>query len=170
MAREGALKPRDDGLLLDQGEILADAPLVSWKTGEAVQKDNRAVITSHGCVCEDYERFVETGKSSAAARVMVQVAPLRNAEVFRDKIKLIRDGQLLDYLYIEGDGQKIKHQVAILSEEQPIPARLLAACKKVAILADWQYERLRLQLTVARFRTKPDEIFRADHLRKATKP
>jgi hypothetical protein len=167
VVREGALKPHGDGLLLDQGDVLSDAPLVSWKTGEAVQGENRAVITSHGCVCEEYERLMNSGKSNAASRILIQVAPLRPAKVFRDKIKLIREGKLLDYFFVEGDGQKLQHQVAILSGEQPVPARLLVDCKKVARLSDWQWERLRLQLTVARFRVKPDEIFREELLKGA---
>jgi len=166
VAREGALKPHGDGLL-DQGDILSDAPLVSWKTGAAIQGQNRAVITSHGCVCEEYERMTDAGRSNAASRIQVQVAPLRPAKVFREKIDLIRDGRLLDYLFIEGDGQKLQHQVAILSEEQPVPAHILIQCKKIARLSDWQWERLRLQLTVARFRVKPEEIFRDEILKGA---
>lgn len=160
----GAFKPRNRGLQLDQGDILANVPLVNWKDGKAKEAPNRAVVTSHGCVCEDYERATEAKRSGAAERVQIQVAPLVPADNFKEKINLIREGKLLDFFFIEGDGQKLKHQVAVLAREQPVPASLLVDCPTIAQLADWQWEALRLHLTVARYRCDPKEIFRDELL------
>lgn len=167
MASRKALKPHDD--VLDQGDILSDVPLVRWKDGQASHgSPNRAIITSHGCVCEDFERAIEGRKSSAAERIFIQVAPLRPAKDFRDKIDLIREGKLLDYFFLEGDGSSLAHQVADLKREQPIPALVLADCKKVARIADWQWNALMVHMTVARFRSDPADIFRSELLKGAT--
>jgi len=167
LAKRKALKTHDD--VLDQGDILSDVPLVKWKDGQAAHgSPNRAIVTSHGCVCEDYDRAVKDGKSSAADRVFIQVAPLRPAKDFRDKIGLIQEGKLLDLFFIEGDGGKLAHQVADLTREQPIPARVLADCKKVARIADWQWNALMVHMTVARFRSAPADIFHPDLLKAET--
>lgn len=155
--------------MLDQGDILSDVPLVKWKDGQATHgSPNRAIITSHGCVCEDFDRAVQDGKSSKAARIFIQVAPLRPARDFRDKIDLIQEGKLLDLYFIEGDGSKLAHQVVDLKREQPIPARVLADCKKVARIADWQWNALLVHMTVARFRSAPADIFHPDLLKAGT--
>jgi hypothetical protein len=167
LANRKALQTHGDAL--DQGDILSDVPLVRWKDGQAAQgSPNRAIITSHGCVCEDYDRAVKAGKSSAADRVFIQVAPLRPAKDFRDKIDLIREGKLLDYFFIEGDGSKLAHQVADLKREQPIPAHVLADCKRVARIADWQWNALLVHMTVSRFRSAPADIFHPDLLKAET--
>lgn len=164
MPAAGAFKSRTRGIQLDQGDILANVPLVNWKSGKAKEAPNRAVVTSHGCVCEDYERATEANRSSAADRVQIQVAPLVPASNFKDKIKLIREGKLLDFFFVEGDGQKLNHHVAVLAREQPVPASVLVKCPTIAQLADWQWEALRLHLTVSRFRCDPKEIFRDELL------
>jgi len=41
-------------------------------------------VTSNGCACEDYERAVAAGRSQAAAKIMVQVAPLRPVATLPD--------------------------------------------------------------------------------------
>lgn len=167
MPARGVFKSRTRGIQLDQGDILANVPLVNWKNGKAKEAPNRAVVTSHGCVCEDYERATEANRSSAADRVQIQVAPLVPASNFKEKINLIQEGKLLDYFFVEGDGQKLNHQVAVLAREQPVPAPLLVECPTVAQLADWQWEALRLHLTICRFRCDPKEIFRDELLTNA---
>ena len=65
---------------------MADVPLIKWDGEAAKESPNRAIVTSHGCVCEDFERWMEAGKSSAADRVLIQVAPLRPAKDFKHKV------------------------------------------------------------------------------------
>ena len=166
MTPDAAFKPHDDGKL-DQGDIFALVPLVKWEDGEAKESPNRAVVTSHGCVCEDYERAIEKGQSSAADRVLIQVAPLRPAKDFKHKVDEIRNGQLLDRFFIEGDGPKLSHQVADLSREQPVPASLLVGCQKIARLSDQQWEALLVHMAIARFRIDPAKLFRDEILRGA---
>jgi hypothetical protein len=167
VASKAAFKPHDDGLLLDQGDILAEVPLVIWKDGKAQESKNRAVVTSHGCVCEDYERAIGAGRSSAAERLLLQVAPLRPAKDFKHKIGEIQRGELLDRFFVEGDGKKLAHQVADLTREQPIPASVLVKCKKIARLADWQWEALLIHMTIARFRIDPAQVFSEEILKGA---
>jgi hypothetical protein len=162
-----AFKPHDDGRL-DQGDVFSDVPLIKWDDGAARESPNRAVVTSHGCVCEDYERAISAGRTSAADRILIQVAPLRPAKDFKQKIAEIRDGKLLDRFFIEGDGQRLAHQVVDLSREQPMPASVLMKCKKVARLSDQQWEALLVHMAVARFRIDPAKLFRDEILKGAT--
>ncbi len=122
-------------------------------------------VTSNGCTCEDYERAIEKGWSSSAARVYVQVAPLRPAKDFKDKQDEIRAGRRLDLFFIKGDDKKLADQVADLTREQPIPASVLASCKKIARLADWQWSALLVHIAVSRFHVKPEELFRDELLK-----
>ena len=163
MVPDAAFKPHNDGRL-DQGDILADVPLIKWDGEAAKESPNRAIVTSHGCVCEDFERWMEAGKSSAADRVLIQVAPLRPAKDFKHKVDEIRDGKLLDRFFIEGDGSKLSHQVVDLNGEQPIPASVLVKCKKIARLSDRQWKALLVHLAVARFRVEPAQLFRDEIL------
>jgi len=165
VSSDAAFKPHDG--LLDQGDIFADVPLITWKDGKAVETPGRAVVTSHGCVCEDFDRALEAKRSSAAERILIQVAPLRPANDFKHKVDEIRAGQLLDRFFIEGDGSKLAHQVADLTREQPVPASILVKCKKIARLSDRQWEALLIHMTVARFRIDPTKLFR-DELLKET--
>jgi hypothetical protein len=162
-----AFQPHDDGLL-DQGDIFANVPLTKWKGGEPEEGSatKRAVVTSHGCVCEDYDRAIDANRTSAARRVYVQVAPLRSVKDYRDtaekrtKLKMIENGELLDYFFIEGDGKGLEHQVADLTREQPLPASVLADdCTKIARLADWQRGALNVHIAVSRFRVDPADLF-----------
>lgn len=164
MVPEGAFKPHNDGKL-DRGDIFANVPLVKWEDGAAKKSENRAVVTSHGCVCEDYERALEAGKSSAASRILIQVAPLRPAADFKHKVDEIRAGKLLDRFFVEGDGPKLSHQVADLTREQPVPAAVLVKCQKIARLSDRQWQALLVHLAVARFRVDPAKLFRDEILR-----
>lgn len=164
MVPDGAFKPHDDGKL-DQGDIFANVPLVKWEDGSAKESPSRAVVTSHGCVCEDYERAIEAGKSSAANRVLVQVAPLRPATDFKHKVDEIRAGKLLDRFFVEGDGSKLSHQVADLTREQPVPASVLVGCQKIARLSDRQWDALLVHMAIARFRVDPATLFRDEILR-----
>jgi hypothetical protein len=160
-----ALKKRNPEHLLDQGEVFSDVPLVKWKDGKAKETTGRAIVSSHGCVCEDYDRALELGRSSTARKAVVQVVPLQSASTFKDKVEMIQRGEMYDFFFVEGDGQTLDHQVAILTREQAIPASILADCNRIAQVADWQWEALRLHLTLARFRREPDELFRDEFLK-----
>jgi hypothetical protein len=153
------------GKELDQGDVLADVPFVKWEGDKASPgKRNPGLITSHGCTCEDYYRALKQG-SSAVNRVWVQVAPLRPASDFDDKtIAEVREGVQLDRFFVEGDGSRLRDQVAILTREQPFQASLLAGCKRAVRIADWQWERLLIHMTVSRFHARPEQIFRDELL------
>lgn len=156
-----AFKSHDDELL-DQGDIFTNVPLMKWKDGEPEEGSpaKRVVVTSHGCVCEDYDRFIAEGMTSAARRLYIQVAPLRPAKDKKAKLDVIREGRMPEYFYIEGDGPKLDHQVADLSREQPIPAWVLVEnCQKIARLSDWQWNALCVHIAVAQFRTEPKDLF-----------
>jgi hypothetical protein len=58
-----AFQPHDDGRLVEQGDIFTTVPLMKWKDGEPEEGSptKRAVVCSHGCVCEDYDRHIEVG-------------------------------------------------------------------------------------------------------------
>jgi hypothetical protein len=140
--------------------ILADVPFVKWDGGEAkFDSQGRGIITSHGCACEDYERAAKTsGRSSQAERVMLQVAPLKPAKAFGEKIEVIKNGSQLDCFFIEGDGS-IADQVVDLTREQGIPASVLAECKRSGQIADWQWKGLLVHMAVSRFHQQPEELF-----------
>lgn len=144
-------------------------PFVRWRNGEGIEgTPSRGIITSHGCTCEDYERAIEAGKSSAASRVLLQVAPLQSASVFDEtKQREIQNGERLDLFFVYGDGSKLKDQVADLTREQPIPAGVLTTCKKVARLADWQWNALLVHIAVSRFHVKPEKLFHPELLRES---
>ena len=160
MTRRKAFK-RPDGRL-DQGDVLSNVPFVRWKDGRAEEgAPTRGLVTSNGCACEDYERaLAPPGRSSAAARIMIQVAPLRPASQFSERqIDEIRQGKQLDYFFVHGEGTFLADQVADLTFEQPIPASILAACTKSTRLADWQWQRLLIHHTVSRFHQQPETLF-----------
>ncbi len=162
MPQRKALKKSD--ATLDQGDLLADVPFLRWRNGEAeFGSKHRGVVTSNGCTCEDYERYVEAGKSSAAARVFIQVAPLRPALQYPEKQQEeARAGEQQDYFYVFGEGTVLKDQVADLTLEQPFPAALLLDCKKIARLEDWQWKRLLIHTAVSRFHQEPETLFLPD--------
>jgi hypothetical protein len=94
-------KPHD--VHLEQGDIFADVPLIKYKNGKLDQKRTRAIITSDGCACEDYERMVAKGHTQAAAKLMLHVAPLRaTKDVPEHRLEEIRSGEQLDYFYVYG--------------------------------------------------------------------
>jgi hypothetical protein len=162
MAGAQPFKAHDD--LLDQGDVLAKVPFVKWVDGKPVPGTAvRGVVTSNGCTCEDYERALKKG-SSAAARIWIQVAPLRPAKDFRDKVDEIREGKRLDHFFIEGDGEKLQDQVVILTREQPFPGSLLAASDKVARLADWQWNAMLVHMAVSKFHAPPGDLFQNELL------
>lgn len=140
--------------------ILADVPFVKWDGGKAkFDSPGRGIITSHGCACEDYERAAAaSGRSSQAERVMLQVAPLKPAKAFGEKIEVIKVGSQLDCFFIEGDGS-IADQVVDLTREQGIPACVLAGCKRSGQIADWQWKSLLVHIAVSRFHQQPEELF-----------
>lgn len=174
MASAKATQPHDD--LLDQGDVFANVPLMKWTDGEPEEGSatKRAVVCSHGCVCEDYDRAIEAGQPSKARRVFVQVAPMRSIKDYRDhpekrkKLEMIKRGELLDYFYVEGDGTNLEHQVVDLTREQPIPAGILVKdCQKIVRLANWQRDALNVHATVARFRIDPKDLFHEQMLKGA---
>jgi hypothetical protein len=165
LAPRKALQRIDPKVQLDQGMILADVPFVKWENGKAkLESPGRGIITSHGCACEDYERAANAeGRSSQADRVMLQVAPLKPAKAFGDKIETIKRGVQLDCFFVEGDGS-IADQVVDLTREQGIPASVLAECKKSGQIADWQWKALLVHIAVSRFHQTPEELFRVELL------
>jgi hypothetical protein len=151
-------KPLDEHL--DQGDILANAPVLKWTNGEASFAENRVVVTSNGCACEDYEREVEKGQTSAARKIMIMVAPIRNANSYPPQMQQdIKDGKFYNRFFISGDTRRLQDQVVDLTREYHVPASLLSECTKVARLADWQWKRLLIQQSVSRFHQPPEEIF-----------
>lgn len=141
--------------------MLSDVPFVRWKKGKPTfNSKGLGIITSNGCACEDYERAVEEGRSSQADRIMLQVAPLNKAKAFPDdKIEVIKRGAQLDCFFLKGEGSRLADQVVDLSREQGIPASVLADCKKVALIENWQWKRLLIHIAVTRFRQVPEELF-----------
>jgi hypothetical protein len=159
VAPQKALQKLDDHLL-DQGDVLADVPFVRWRDGKPTfGSKGLGIITSHGCACEDYERALEAHRSSQAERVMLQVAPLKPAKVFGEKIEVIKSGTHLDLFYVQGEGSRLADQVVDLTREQGIPASVLAACKKCARIADWQWRALLVHVAVSRFHQQPEKLF-----------
>jgi xanthine dehydrogenase iron-sulfur cluster and FAD-binding subunit A len=156
-------KPHDQHL--EQGDIFSDVPLIKWKSGKLVQKPGRAIITAHGCACEDYERAVDAGRTQAAEKLVLHVAPLRQTQgVPEHRLDEIRSGEQLDYFYIYGTPNKLTDQLLDLTYEQPVPAHVLEGCTKIARIADWQWRRLLVHQTVSRFHQKPETIFLANVL------
>lgn len=143
--------------------MLADVPFVRWKKGKpTINAKGLGIITSNGCACEDYERAVDERMSSQAARLMLQVAPLNNAKQFpEDKLDIIKTGDHLDFFFLKGEGSRLADQVVDLSREQGIPASVLVDCKKVALIANWQWRRLLVHIAVTRFHQRPEELFLA---------
>jgi hypothetical protein len=145
--------------------VLSDVPFVRWKEGKPrTGVTGLGIVTSDGCVCEAYERAVAAGRSSEADRVTLQVAPLKAASVFRQKIEVIKSGAHLDLFFLHGEGSRLADQVVDLTREQGIPASVLAACTKCALVADWQWKRLLIHIAVSRFRQQPEALFREELL------
>jgi len=161
---EPAFVPTDDHL--DQGDIFSDVPLARWKDQVFVQgSSGRAVITSHGCACEDYERALAAGRTQAAAKVMLHVAPLRAiTNMPEHRLEEIKAGQQLDYFYIYGERNTLNDHLVDLSLEQPVPASVLSACTKIARLAPWQWRHLLVHIAVSRFHESPETLFRPELL------
>jgi len=151
---------------LEHGLVLADVPFVRWKRRKPEPgSTGRGIITSEGCACEVYERALREGKSSAAGKVMLQVAPIRPADVYGEsKIETIRGGHVLGLFFVKGEGSRLGDCVVDFSHEQSIPASVLVDCTKSALISDWQWKRLLIHLTVSRWRQKPEELFREDLL------
>ncbi len=158
-------KPHDD--VLEQGDIIANVPIVRWKDGKVTGETPKlCVVTSNECTCEDYERAKEKG-SSALKRVWIHVAPLVNASTFPgEKQEELKRGQRYDKFYVYGDN-KFDDHVANIVQEQPVPAAVFEGLQKAARLADWQFKRLQIHCTVSRFHLKPEELFREDLLKGA---
>lgn len=164
MAHGPPFQPHNERL--DQGDVLTDVRLVKWTDGEvALAGGVRVVVTSNGCTCEDYERVVAAGQTQKAAKMMVQVAPLRPATNFpQGRLEEIRSGKHLDFFYVYGKATVLPDHVVDVTREQPVPAHVLAKCAKVARLAEWQWQALLIHLTVSRFHQEPADLFRDELL------
>jgi hypothetical protein len=151
---------------LDEGDVLANIPFVKWKDGVPEITPKRGIITSHGCACEDYERALAMGRTSAAAKILLRVAPCRTLESNfpEDKLEAIRNGETWQYFYVEGD-ETFGPQILDLDNEQPVPASILNDLDRVARLAPWQWKRLLMHMAVHRFHRQAEEIFRDELLR-----
>lgn len=149
--------------------MIANVPFAKWSDGKWDVNEQRGVITSQGCACEDYDRAVAAGQTSKARRVKLHVAPLAPvAGRPDDKLQLIRDGKVWQYFYIYGEAGRMHDQVADIDAEQAIPASVLAGLPKIARLAAWQWNALLIHLTVNRWGQAPEAIFgeqRAQELR-----
>ncbi len=155
--------------LFEHGLVLSDVPFVRWVAAKpAAGTPKPGIITSEGCACEVYERALAEGKTSAASKVMLQVAPLRKPGVYGDKLDIIKGGHVLGLFFVKGEGSRLGDCVVDLTCEQSMPAWLLAYCTKSALIADWQWKRLLIHLTVSRWRQAPEEIFREDLLESAS--
>jgi hypothetical protein len=161
-------QPHDDHLL-DEGDILSEVPFIKWEDGEAtVGGGARGLVTSNGCACEDYDRALAAGRGQAAAKVMIQVAPLRPAASYPShRLDEIASGQQLDFFLVHGKAGVLPDHVVDLTREQPVPASVLAGCPKIARLAAWQWKALLIHIAVSRFHQKPEDLFRADLLEEA---
>ena len=159
MTRGPAFCPHDEHL--DQGDIFSSVPLGKWEDGKLIQGPGvRAVITSHGCACEDYERALEAGRTQAAAKIMLQVAPLRTIKgVPANRLEEIATGKHLDYFYVFGEANKLPDHLLDFTQEQPVPASVLTKCTKIARLSAWQWRRLLVHLAVSRFHQQPEKLF-----------
>jgi len=151
---------------------------MKWKDGEPEEGSGtkRVVVCSHGCVCEDYDRHIEANQTGKARRIYVQVAPIRSITDFTDseeklkKVEAIKRGEVADAFYLYSDGKAFGDQVVDLTREQPIPAGILVRdCKRIARLADWQWNALGIHATMARFRVEAEKLFHPDML-KGAKP
>lgn len=164
MPTKPAFKPTDAHL--DQGDVLANVPFAKWKDGKlSLGGGARGIVTSNGCACEDYERAIAAGRSQAAAKIMVQVAPLRPVATMPEhRIDEIQLGKHLDFFYLYGEPGVLPDHFVDLSREQPVPAALLSACAKIARVADWQWHGLLIHLAVSRFHQVPASLFRVDVL------
>jgi hypothetical protein len=159
-----SFRPHDEHL--DQGDILSNVPFVKWKDGTVTLGGGaRGIITSDGCACEDYERAIAAGRTQAAAKIMLRVAPLRPVKGLPDnRAEEIRTGKHLDYFYVHGVPPILPDHFVDLSREQPVPAETLVGCPKIARLADWQWRGLLVHFAVSRFHQPPEELFRPDLL------
>ncbi len=145
--------------------MLGDVPFVKWENGKArTGTVGPGIITSHGCSCEDYERALREGRTSAARRLMLMAAPLKQAKAFREKIETIKTGTALDYFFIKGENPWPADQVVDLTHEQALPASVLADCRNVALIADWQWKALLVHIAISRFHQQPEELFREELL------
>jgi hypothetical protein len=118
------------------------------------------VITSHGCACEDYERELAAGRTQAASKVMLQVAPLRAITGMpQHRVDEIKSGRQLDYFYVYGEQNRLPDHLVDLALEQPVPASLMSRCTKIARLAPWQWRHLLVHIAVSRFHQTPEELF-----------
>ena len=171
MAAPRALRRHDElqKYTLEQGLVLSDVPFVRWKAGRPkLDSKGPGIVVSEGCACEAYERALAEGNSNAAARVMLQVAPIRKAQVYGDKIETIKGGHVLGLFFIKGEGSRLGDCVADFSYQQAIPASVLADCTKSALISDWQWKRLLIHATVSQWRQKPEDLFREDLLESAS--
>lgn len=168
MVPERALRRHDElqEHALEHGLVLSDVPFVRWTNGRPkVNSAGPGIITSEGCACEVYERALREGKSSAAAKVMLQVAPVRPAKDYgAAKTETIKAGKVLGLFFVAGEGTRLADCVADLSHAQGIPASVLVDCTKSALISDWQWKRLLIHMTVSQWRQKPEDLFREDLL------
>jgi xanthine dehydrogenase iron-sulfur cluster and FAD-binding subunit A len=141
--------------------------MAKWKDGELVPVSLRAVITSNGCACEDYERLIDAGRTQAAAKLTLQVAPLRDTRGRSPQnLADIAAGRHLDYFLVYGERNVLPDQIVDFSREQPVPASVLSGCTKIARLADWQWNGLLVHLAVTRFHQTAEELFRPELLKR----
>lgn len=150
---------------LDEGDIVEGVRLPTWsKQGVLSDTPRRVLVTSNGCDCEDFMRARDSGKSDAAAKLRIHVAPLREPAGSELKLQQIRDGEVLPLFWVYGD-ERIPDQILDLSKETSVPAALVVAGRHLATIAEWQWRRLLVHLAVERWHAKPEKIFRPELLR-----
>jgi hypothetical protein len=156
---------------LNEGDVIAAVPFAKWTGTDWKVNSKRAVITSHGCACEDYRRHIEAGQTSKARKVVLHVAPLAEVrDVPEEKRQIIRAGEMWRYFYLTGQDGVLADHLVDLDAEQAIPAEVLQGLTKIARIADWQWQALLIHITVNRWGRSAEDIFgaaRAQELRTA---
>jgi hypothetical protein len=151
---------------LDQGYLLDAVPVRFPRSGEDSVEQSLAVVTSHGCDCDRYERAKAAGDSGET--LVVQVAPVHPLAALDDNglHNDIRKGGVHRYFHIPAEAGH-DELVADLFFEQPLPTGDLMRLVRVASLSeDWCW-RLSLQIFVLRSRKRIEDVFRDDAVPKA---
>lgn len=155
----------DDGLFrthsdrLDQGDVVDEAPLITWKSGISSAVRRMALVTGHGCDCEKYDRALATGKETIAASLVIHVAPLVPAADFDSgQIKSVKEGKFLRYFFLEGGG-RVPDYFVDLHHEQPLPIEVVVECQRIATISEVRWQRIQIARTSARFHQVPENLF-----------
>ena len=154
---------------IDQGDIFRDVPfLVRGPNDEIATKKLPGIVTSHGCYCERYDRALEAGKTTRAAKIQLYVCPITSARNLNANDQAtVREGKNFQYHalpVIPG----VPEMFVDATLEQSIPARLLETLDRTASLTETEWIKLVVHQTTFRFRREAAAIFRPDLLDPST--